>query len=219
MSNDSKNLNATESPLQHSADAQPSFDPNQPLWEGTFSARGMVHWFLSLLILTVLILLAVAVPEQFRRDTSAWLIGIIAIVVLWLVYFVVLKLRQWSQHYRLCETTLEIETGILSRQISPISLLFVTDVKMQQTILERIFNVGKIEIYSTDRTDPTRKMIGISDPRRVYGLIRNQWNLMVRRRGIMTSAAAGMGGTGDDLGLDTGHGVDDSGLGSGGLGG
>ncbi len=208
MSNDAKNPEGADSPLSHANDAQQPLDPNRTLWEGTFSARGMVHWFVAQMVLTILIILAIAVPEQFRSQSSAWLIGCIAIVVLWLIYFIVLKWRQWSQHYRLGETTLEIETGILSRQISPISLLFVTDIKMHQTILERILNVGNIEIYSTDRTDQARKMPGISDPRHVYNLIRNQWNLMVRRRGIMTSAAAAMGSTGDDLGLDSGHGFD-----------
>lgn len=193
--------NPTVLPPTESTPASPSGDPNHVIWEGTFSARGMVKWYLVLGSLTILLPL-IAVLAKWESIVWAGVTG--ALLCLWLLCFIILKLRQWSCRYRLGETTLEIESGILNRKISPINLLYVTDVEMKQTILERIFGVGVIEVSSNDRTDPYRRMMGIKNPRSVYELIRNQWNQMVRRRGIMSSASISGGDAAVDGGANNG---------------
>ncbi|MDO4557491.1 MAG: PH domain-containing protein [Planctomycetia bacterium] len=199
MSNDpTRETSANSSPLPATADPSQNNSPDHVIWEGTFSARGMVRWFFVSILLTVLL---PVIAFLTGSGSKIWLGVVGTLICVWLLCFVVLKIRQWSHHYRLGETTLEVESGILNRKISPISLLFVTDVEMKQTILERIFNVGVIEVTSKDPTDPFRRLEGIRDPRKVYEHIRNQWNLMVRRRGIMTSAASTSGGEMIDGGM------------------
>ncbi len=85
-----------------------------------------------------------------------------------------LFIRMWQTHYRLSSQRLFIERGILSRTMDQTELIRVDDVRMQQSFVNRIFNIGTVLLMTTDVTDRSVAIIGIKDPVRVTELIRQQ---------------------------------------------
>ena len=85
-----------------------------------------------------------------------------------------LFIRIWQTHYRLTSQRLFIERGILSRTMDQTELIRVDDVRMQQSFVNRIFNIGTVLLMTTDVTDRAVAITGIKDPIRVTELIRQQ---------------------------------------------
>ena len=88
-----------------------------------------------------------------------------------------------SQHYRLTNQRLLIESGVLSRTIDEIDLRTVDDITFHQRFFERMLGLGRIGIIASEpggdgagiaRGARTAvELAGIADPRAVREQIRN----------------------------------------------
>ena len=106
-----------------------------------------------------------------QRLASGWIIALaglapLVIGLLWtyLVYI--------STEYRVFSESLEVESGIIARNIENIQLFRVRDLGLNQGIIGRILNVGNIAITSTDQSNPHFNLHGVDDPRQMYDALR-----------------------------------------------
>jgi uncharacterized membrane protein YdbT with pleckstrin-like domain len=74
--------------------------------------------------------------------------------------------------YRLYQESLEIETGIVSRNIENLQLFRVRDLRLRQSVLGRLFGVGDISVTSTDQSTPHLSIRGVDAPRALYDTLR-----------------------------------------------
>ena len=139
---------------------QPQSDPAQEtekeLWTGGYSARAMIPATLSTGAASIAAFIAV-----FFVDFS-WLIAII-VTLLWLILGLVLLYRRLNVHYRLTNQRLIHEMGILRRVTDRIEVIDIDDVAFSQSIIQRILNLGTIQISSSDRTHPVISLHAIDD--------------------------------------------------------
>ena len=87
-----------------------------------------------------------------------------------------------TQHYRLTNQRLTIESGVFSRTINEIDLRTVEDITFHQRFSERLLGLGQIGVVSSE-PDPTGgaprragvrgRLVGVRDPREVREQIRN----------------------------------------------
>ena len=112
-------------------------------------------------------------PEAERRIAeyrSSLLDRIVTIIVLaiiplvgWvLIPLVVLECR--SRRYELTTERLIVTTGILSKRQGTIELFRVKDVHVTQGIIDRLVNVGRVLLISSDPTSPRLVMPGVPNP-------------------------------------------------------
>jgi membrane protein YdbS with pleckstrin-like domain len=153
-------------------------EPEVKLWSGGYSGKAMVgSWAAGILVTVALIvgcvLLAPGIPV---------FIGVIALI--WVTLAVVLAYRKFSIHYDVTTQRLIHQSGILTRTSDRIELIDIDDVTFTQGIIERMFNVGKIKVSSSDRTHPVLKLIGISDVKRIADLIDDARRKERRKRGV-----------------------------------
>lgn len=151
------------------------------LWTGSFSAKGLIHsWLLAGLISIVLPVGGVMVGATPFEWTV--ILGIIGIV--WLGLGLLLLLQQLNVHYELTDQRLIHRSGILLRRTNRIELIDMDDVSHQQGLIERLFDVGTIEIASSDRSHPLIRLPGISDVEDIAMLIDDARRRERIRRGI-----------------------------------
>jgi len=98
------------------------------------------------------------------------------VVLVGLVPLLIGLLYSWlvrlSTEYRLFQESLEVQSGIISRQIENIQLFRVRDLGLAQSILNRLAGVGDIIVTSTDQSAPHYRLRGVEDPREVYDRLR-----------------------------------------------
>lgn len=74
--------------------------------------------------------------------------------------------------YRLTTQRLFVHRGILTRVTDQLELMRVDDVRVRQSLFDRLANTGDIEVIGTDETDPNVKIESVSAPAEVAEALR-----------------------------------------------
>lgn len=156
-------------------------DEEALVWTGTFSWKGMIHEFLLASLATVA--LVVAAFTLFQGE-NVWSAITMFLGATWLLLFSVLIYRKLNFHYKVTDQRLIHETGILVRVLDRTEMIDVDDVRVQQDIIERIVNVGKIRLRTSDRSHPSILFRGIDHARDVADLIDDARRRERMRRGV-----------------------------------
>lgn len=156
-------------------------EPEDGIWTGSFSKKGMIgQWIVA----SVVTLLALIVAIFMGFGGNAWMITLGLLAVMWGGLAAWYGYRRLSVHYTLTSQRLIHESGILWRTIDRIELIDIDDVTFKQGPVERVFRVGRIIVISGDKTSPELTLPGIDQVRRVADEIDDARRKERRRRGL-----------------------------------
>ncbi len=145
-----------------------SQDEEVTLWAGSFSWKGLFRELAAAVAATVgLIYGKLNILEPTVQQFAVPAIGVIWLALgLWLVY------QKLSVSYRLTDQRLIHERGILYRRFNRIEVIDIDDVGFEQGLIERVIDVGRIRVDSSDVSHRRGLLLnGINRPRYVYELI------------------------------------------------
>jgi membrane protein YdbS with pleckstrin-like domain len=165
-------------------------DAEQELWAGSYSPKDMVGvWAVCGLV--TLVLLALAIWLNMSYDIAPLFIWgglLVVLLVLWGYPLVLLLYRRTSVRYRLTTQRFFHEKGILRHLTDRIEVIDMDDITFEQSILQRMFNVGTIHITSSDKTHPVLDVPGIENVRQVSALMDDARRRERMRRGLHIEA-------------------------------
>ena len=175
--------------------------PEDHLWEDTPSLNALAVETAGVVLFTIALSLAVAFAYRAALDAASGISPEVAKFItsnepglkLAAVLFVVVVAGQhllrlgWravvlrTQHYRLTDQRLLIESGVFSRTINEIDLRTVDDITFHQRFSERLLGLGQIGIVSSEpdpdgatrRAGVRARLVGVRQPREVREQIRN----------------------------------------------
>jgi len=131
------------------------------LWKGGYSAKAMVgSWMLAAVGSVLLIVANFFFP-------AAWIVLIPLIFLAWIYVALVLAYRKLGVYYELTTQRFIHKTGILKRTSDRLEVIDIDDVTFSQGLIQRLVNVGTIQISSSDQTHPELVLIGIKDVQKV----------------------------------------------------
>lgn len=140
----------------------------QQLWQGGFSPKAMVgYWLLAAVVTVAAIVVSVLFPDQ----PLVWIVAAVVAAALWLAFAGYLLYERLSVEYTLTTQRLVHKSGILRRVANRIEVIDVDDVTYEQGIVERMVGVGTIKILSSDTSHPKLILRGIDDVQRISNLI------------------------------------------------
>ncbi len=161
-------------------------DEERELWQGTFSGKGMINYWIVAALATVIV---PAMGFAAGFDSGPQWLGLFAIVVvLWIVLGCLLVYQKLNVHYVLTTQRLIHKSGILIRHSHRVEVIDFDDVSYRQGIIERLLGVGTIEITSSDRSDPHLLLPGIDEVHRVANLMDEARREERLRRGLHIEA-------------------------------
>ncbi|NUQ62813.1 MAG: PH domain-containing protein [Pirellulales bacterium] len=159
-------------------------DVEKELWVGRYSAKDMIGiWALDALVTIAL----AAAGFHFQQPVLWWAV-LGAVVCMWGYPFVLLLYRRLSVRYRLTTQRFFHEQGILRHVTDRIEVIDMDDISSEQSILQRLVNVGRIRIASSDRSHPELVLNGIEDVRRVATMMDDARRAERMRRGLHIEA-------------------------------
>ncbi|HWA98416.1 MAG TPA: PH domain-containing protein [Pirellulales bacterium] len=129
------------------------------VWHGRYSPKAMIGTWVFLAVVSVV---ALAVAVFVQRAEAWWVVGL-GLPLLWLSQALRLAYRRISVQYRLTNLWFEYKSGVLSRTIHRMDVIDMEDLQVEQSPIERMTGVGTIRIFSSDRTDPELRLIGIEN--------------------------------------------------------
>ena len=161
----------------------------QNLWSGAFVAKAMFAWWIACALLSVGLIIAGLFSSTLLGEAASsstiWSVigGLIALAWVWATLLCIY--RKISVNYELTTQRLIHRHGILIRTTDRIELIEVDDVSFTQGLIERMLNVGKIRVTSSDRSHPVLFMLGIEDVAKVSNQIDDARRTERRRRALM----------------------------------
>jgi membrane protein YdbS with pleckstrin-like domain len=108
--------------------------------------------------------------------------GVLSLVVVGLVWILVLELRRKGTRYKVTGRTIDLESGIFSKQIDTVQLWRVQDIDFCQSFIDRIFGVATIHMTTTDRSTPELNMRGLPASREVFEKLKDAADLARQQR-------------------------------------
>jgi hypothetical protein len=75
-------------------------------------------------------------------------------------------------HYRITDERIRITTGLLGKSVDNIELVRIQHVDHSQSVTERMMNLGDITISSHDQHRSNLHLRNVSDPEKVYEILR-----------------------------------------------
>ncbi|QDU54145.1 PH domain-containing protein [Aeoliella mucimassa] len=153
------------------------------IWSGSYSPKAMVGWWISAAVITVVALIASLI---YFSNAFWWIV--LGLAIGWAAIGGRYAVRRLGVTYHLTSQRFIHETGLLWRRTDRIELIDIDDVTFRQGPVERMFNVGTIELLSSDITDPKMTLPGIEGVRSVADLIDDLRRKERRRRGLHIEA-------------------------------
>jgi len=149
--------------------------PETELWTGRTSWKhyaGRVSlWIVANVLFAALIGWLASARKWFELPGVIWIV-LGGVFVSGLIFIIPVFLRIISRRYRLTSQRLFIERGILNQTIDQTELIRVDDVRLEKTLIDRVFGLGTVSLLSTDVTDRLVVIEGIDNADRVAEAVR-----------------------------------------------
>jgi uncharacterized membrane protein YdbT with pleckstrin-like domain len=143
----------------------------QVLYEGHPSWRSILDFYVKGIIATALICLLVALATGVIGDeTDKGLVGVIALVGVALTILIGF-VRRVATSYTITNRRLHIKRGIVSRTIQETRLERVQNVNYQQSVLQRMLQIGNVDFDTAAGDDYNFVFSGVSDPADVVHMV------------------------------------------------
>ncbi len=112
-------------------------------------------------------------PAMFKNDPFSFVLAVILIAAFGLGLIILLfwYLQTKASKLTIYENEILFEKGLLSKERSEMSISSVRAVKVKQSFFNRIFGVGKVEIYTTGDL-PEIVAAGFPEPNKVRELLK-----------------------------------------------
>lgn len=97
--------------------------------------------------------------------------------------------RVASLRYRIDDTRIEIERGILRRKIDNLELWRVKDIRFRQGLIARMLDQGDVELDTSDDSDRVLVLTGIPGARGIYDRLRDAIDAARKTHGVVAVEA------------------------------
>jgi membrane protein YdbS with pleckstrin-like domain len=156
-------------------------DPEEALWEGSYSKLDMIGYWLAAGAIT---LGAVIWGFVGKWEGRTWAIVLALVAAMWIALLLRLVYLQLSVRYKLTSQRFIHERGLLWRQQDRIETIDIDDVTVRQGPVQRMLGIGTVRIVSSDQSTPEFLLVGIEDVRKIAAMIDDIRRKERRKRGV-----------------------------------
>jgi membrane protein YdbS with pleckstrin-like domain len=170
----------------------PPVDEERVYYEGSPMLRGELMfttvWIVIGLILAAAPPLLVAFDVVETLPWWAYAIGLVVGALCVMIPLIWIKRRR----YRISNYRIDVEFGLLSKNIETLELWHVEDIKYYQSFIDRILGVGTITVISHDDTTPKLELKSLPNPRALFDSLKNRVIAVKRQRGVLKLDGGGL---------------------------
>ncbi len=173
--------------------ASPGVMPHRPADDSEevyFQGRPLLRGELGKLIGCVVVgLLLIAIPFAYHSMTRdhVWPARLVTLVciLLGLIVTIIPWMQTKTISYRISNYRIDVERGLIGKNIDTLELWHVEDIRMHQSVLDRIAGVGTITVISHDDTTPKLDLESLPNPRQLFETLKQRVIAVKRQRGVL----------------------------------
>ncbi len=131
------------------------------------------------------VLLALAGLNLFKFKFGwPWWVYLALVVIAAAITFFPMMMRK-AVRYRITNYRIDVSSGVLSRNVDTVELWHVEDLRLHQSVLNRVADVGTITITSHDQALPQLALRGLPKPQELFRMLEQRVIAVKRQRGVM----------------------------------
>jgi hypothetical protein len=159
---------------------RPADDREEVYFSGSPKLRGEIG---RMLIFSIVGIVLIVLAIYIWSSLPAWLalLMMLAGAVAPFIPFILTK----TIRYRVSNYRIDVERGLLSKNIDTLELWHVEDIKLHQSLTDRMLGVGRIVIVSHDATTPELELRDLPDPRPLFEQMKQRIIAVKRQRGVV----------------------------------
>jgi membrane protein YdbS with pleckstrin-like domain len=174
---------ADPEPVADDRPHRPADDTEEVYFEGSPLLRAQVSRMLAWGFVAVVLIAGIFLVRHFSPG-APWWVGLILFALAVIAVFIPI-ISTKTVRYRITNYRIDFGQGLLSRNIDTLELWHVEDIRLHQSLFDRILGVGTITVYSHDDTTPQLPLHGLPNPEAIFNTLKQRIIAVKRQRGVV----------------------------------
>jgi membrane protein YdbS with pleckstrin-like domain len=154
------------------------------IYEGVPSWKAYLGYYLAAAIagaVVIALLYAIAWANATTMGRTLFVAIPVAAVAL---FFIGVNIYRRSIKFRVTNTVIETERGVLSKRIEVLQLWRCRDVRYRQHLIDRILGVAHVEVFAQDATTPHLEIVGMPASRELFEQLRDSIEIQRQAKNV-----------------------------------
>ncbi len=154
------------------------------LYSGIPSWKAYLGYYVAAGFLAVIAIAVMRMIRGAETSTMTQALDVLIPLVAAVVFMFGVNLYRRSIKFRVTNTVIETEKGLISKRIDVLQLWRCRDVAYKQNIVDRILGIAHIEVYAQDATTPMIEIVGMPASRQLFEQLRDSIELQRQNKNV-----------------------------------
>ncbi|MGE0872187.1 MAG: PH domain-containing protein [Kofleriaceae bacterium] len=172
-------------PFARAAGSDEAQSARKTLYEGVPSWKAFVGYYAATALgafAVIAVLMALNSNSNTPLTTTIWNVAIPVAAATVVVF--ALNLFRRSIKFRVTNTVIETERGIISKRIDVLQLWRCRDVAYRQNLIDRILGIAHIDVYAQDTTTQHIEIVGLPASRQLFEQLRDSIEIQRQHKNV-----------------------------------
>jgi len=184
---------ASPAPATH-AEAAPPFaratksdqleSDRKTLYTGIPSWKAYLGYYVAAGFVAVIVIAVMRMIRGAETSTMTQVVDVLIPVAAAVIFMFGVNLYRRSIKFRVTNTVIETERGLISKRIDVLQLWRCRDVAYKQNIIDRVLGIAHIEVYAQDATSPMIEIVGMPASRQLFEQLRDSIELQRQHKNV-----------------------------------
>jgi membrane protein YdbS with pleckstrin-like domain len=154
------------------------------LYEGNPSWKAYFGYYLAAGFDAVIVIAIWRLIEGTGVDLKSKALSVLIPLAAATVFTFGLHLYRKSIKFRVSNTVIEYERGLLSKRIDVVQLWRVKDVVYKQSLVDRVLSIAHIQVVTSDATNPNFDIVGMPASRKLFEQLRDSIEIQRQAKNV-----------------------------------
>ncbi len=154
------------------------------LYDGSPSWKAFLGYYLVAGFVAILMMVILRWKDGAGAPVGTKLLDVLIPIGVAVVFGFGVHLYRRSIRFRVTNTVIEFERGMLSKRIDVLQLWRVRDVVYKQNLVDRILGIAHVEVVAQDTTNPDLEIVGMPASRQLFEQLRDSIEIQRQAKNV-----------------------------------
>ena len=166
------------------ATAPAELEERKTLYEGSPSWKAFLGYYMLATFAAAALIAILNLISGSGAPLGTKLLNVAIPVGAAVVFMFGVTLFRKTKKFRVTNTAIETEVGLLSKRIDVMQLWRCRDVRYKQNLVDRILGIAHIEVFAADQTTPHLEIVGMPASRELFEQLRDSIELQRQHKNV-----------------------------------
>jgi membrane protein YdbS with pleckstrin-like domain len=168
-------------PLAKAAEPPPA--ERKMLYDGSPSWKAYLGYYLVAGFVALLMIVILKWKDE-NAGLGTKVFDVLIPIAVAVVFGFGINIKRRSIRFRVTNTAIEFERGVLSKRIDVLQLWRVRDVVYKQNLVDRILGIAHVEVVAQDTTNPDLEIVGMPASRQLFEQLRDSIEIQRQAKNV-----------------------------------